>query len=290
MAAEHLLSRGFEHFAFYGLKDIFFSRSCLDGFRTRIVRHSSACSVYEDASTFGVARPWQHDHEALAGWLKSLELPLGLMTSHDPRAVMVVQACRRIGLRVPEDVAVIGFNNDIQSCEFSDPPLTSVARPGEKIGFEAAALLNRLIHGEAPPAGDILFPPCGVVERTSTKTVAVGDNEVIGEAVRFIHKNLSQSIGVEEILKHIDVSRRWLEMAFKEKLHTSPHVYISQARVKKAKALLAEPRKLRLKQVAMDCGFSSTRQLSAIFGRFAGVPLREYAARFHSPRRSSPDA
>ena len=290
LAAEHLLSRGFERFAFYGLKDIFFSRSCLDGFRKRIERHSGMSSVYEDASTYGVACPWQHDRDALAGWLKSLELPIGLMASHDPRAVMVLQACRRIGLRVPDDVAVIGFNNDIQSCEFCEPPLTSVARPGVKIGFEAAALLDRLIHGAPAPAEDILFPPEGVVERASTNTLAVGDNEVLGEAIRFIHQNLSQPVGVEEILKHIDVSRRWLEMAFKNKLHTSPHVYISQARVKKAKSLLEEPRKLRLKQVAQDCGFSGTRQLSVIFKRFAGVPLREYAARFHAPRRPAPDS
>ena len=284
LAAEHLLNRGFERFAFYGLKDTFFARSCLEGFRSRVERHGARCRVYEDAATFGVARPWQHDREALAKWLKSLELPVGIMASHDPRAVMVVQACRRIGLRVPEDVAVIGFNNDIQSCEFCDPPLSSVARPGEKIGFEAAALLDRLIQGEPPPQKDILFPPEAVVERASTNTVAVADNEVLGQAVRFIHQHIGQSIGVEDILSHIDVSRRWLEMAFKKKLHTSPHAYISQARVKKAKGLLAEPRKLRLKQVAQDCGFSSTRQMSAIFERYAGVSLREYAAKFHAPR------
>lgn len=289
LAAEHLLSRGFERFAFYGLKDVFFARSCLEGFRSCVERHGARCRVYEDPPTFGVARPWQHDRDSLGQWLKSLELPVGLMASHDPRAAMVVQACRRAGLRVPEDVAVIGFNNDIQSCEFCDPPLSSVARPGEKIGFEAAALLDRLIRGEPAPAGDILFPPEGVVERASTNTVALGDNEVLGQAVRFIHQNIGQSIGVEDILSHIDVSRRWLEMAFKKKLHTSPHAYISQARVKKAKGLLAEPRKLRLKQVAQDCGFSSTRQMSAIFERYAGVPLREYAARFHAPRGGPAD-
>ena len=91
-------------------------------------------------------------------------------------------------------------------------------------------------------------------------------------------------------MKHIDVSRRWLEMAFKEKLHTSPHVYLSRVRVKKAKGLLSEPRKVRLKQVAADCGFGSTRQLRVIFQRHAGMSLREYAAQFHSPRRRTPDA
>ena len=281
LAAEHLLNRGFERFAFYGLKDTFFARSCLDGFRKRLQPHALDCSVYEDPSTSGVLRPWQHDNKTLENWLRSLKLPVGLMASHDPRAVMVVQACRRIGLRVPEDVAVIGFNNDIQSCEFCDPPLTSVARPGEKIGFEAAALLDRLLRGEAPPGHDILFPPEGVVERASTNTVAVGDNEQLAEAIRYIDLHLSKSISVDEILKHVDVSRRWLEMAFKKKLHTSPHVYICQARVKKARAMLAGPRKLRFKQVALECGFSNTRQMGLIFERHTGVSLRDYSARFH---------
>jgi len=285
MAAEHFLDRGFERFAYYGLRGIFYANACLKGFRGRIEEHGGRCAVYEDESTIGVARPWKHDHDALAKWLKSLERPVALMASHDPRAVMVVQTCRRIGLRVPEDVAVIGLNNDIQSCEFCDPRLSSVARPGEKIGFEAAALLDRLMRGKPAPDGDILFPPEGVVERASTNVLAVEDNASLAEALRFIHQNLARPIGVEDIRRHASVSRRWLEMAFKKKLRTTPHVYISQARVKKAKGLLAEVRKLRFKQVALDCGFGSTRQLNVIFQRFTGLSLREYVARMHGQAR-----
>jgi LacI family transcriptional regulator len=196
---------------------------------------------------------------------------------------MVAQTCRRIGLRVPEDVAVIGLNNDRQRCEFCDPPLSSVSRPGEKIGMEAAALLDRLMRGEPAPEGDVLFPPGEVVERASTNTVAVEDNAALAEAVRFIHQHLAQPIGVEDIRQHVSVSRRWLEMAFKKKLRTTPHVFISQARVKKARGLLAEVHKLRFKQVALDCGFTSTRQLNVIFQRFTGMSLREYTAKIHAP-------
>lgn len=288
MAAEHLLSRGFERFAFYGLKNTFFAESCLDGFRKRLEPHRMDCAVYEDTPTFGVAQPWLHNRAGLEKWLRSLKTPVGLMASHDPRAVMIVQACRRVGLRVPEDVAVIGFNNDIQSCEFCDPQLTSIARPGARIGREAAALLDRLLRGEAPPAGDILFQPEGVVERASTNTVAVGDNPELAEAVRYIHQHLAESIGVEDIIRHINVSRRWLEMAFRDKLHTSPHAFISQARVKKARSLLAGPRKMRFKQVALECGFNNTRQLSLVFERHAGMTLREFIARNH-PNAAAPE-
>lgn len=282
LAAAHLLSRGFENFAFYGLKNTFFAESILGGFRKRLEPHQPACAVYEDAPTFGVAQPWQHNRAGLDKWLRSLKTPVGLMASHDPRAVMIIQACRRIGLRVPEDVAVIGFNNDIQSCEFCDPQLTSVARPGAQIGREAAALLDRLMRGETPPAADILFQPEGVVERASTNTVAVGDNPELAEAVRYIHQHLADSFGVDDIIRHINVSRRWLEMAFREKLHTSPHAFISQARVKKARSLLVGPRKMRFKQIALECGFNNTRQLSLVFERHTGVTLREFITRSQS--------
>ena len=287
LAAEHLLTRGFERFAFYGLKDTFFANECLKGFRQRLEPHGTACSVYEDPPSFGVTRPWQHDRDALEDWLRSLKTPVGLMASHDPRAVMVVQACRRIGLKVPEQVAVIGFNNDIQSCEFCDPPLSSIARPGAKIGAEAAALLDRLLRGEPAPDKDILFPPEGVVERASTNTVAVSDNPDLEEAIRYIHSHLGESIGVEDILAHVNVSRRWLEMAFREKLHTSPHAYISQARVKKARSLLAGPRKMRFKQVALECGFTNTRQLGLVFERHTRMSLRAFSAQITSRNQGS---
>src|SRR4029453_8347238 len=111
---------------------------CFDGFRREIEQHDGHCAVYEDESTIGLAQPWRHDNASLEKWLVSLELPVGIMDSHDPRAVLVAQACRRIGLRVPADVAIIGLNNDMQSCEHCDPPLSSVSRPGERIGLEAA--------------------------------------------------------------------------------------------------------------------------------------------------------
>jgi LacI family transcriptional regulator len=284
MAAEHLLSRGFDKFAYYGLRGVFYARTCLQGFRECLEQHNGRCSVYEDESTIGMQKPWRLNHAALDEWLRKLKPPVGLMASHDPRAVMVVQSCRRIGWRVPEDVAVIGLNNDIHSCEFSDPPLSSVSRPGEKIGLEAAALLDRLVRGHPLPPGDIVFPPEGVIERASTNTLALEDNEPLAEALRFIQQHLDMPMGVEDIRARVSVSRRWLEMAFKKKLRTTPHAYLSQLRLKKAKALVADSRKLRFKQVALDCGFSNTRQLNVTFQKFTGMSLRDYAAKVQSVR------
>jgi LacI family transcriptional regulator len=279
MAAEHLLSRGFDRFAYYGLREVFYARACLEGFRDEIQAHGGQCAVYEDDSTIGVARPWQHDHESLAAWLKALSLPVAVMASHDPRAILVVQACRRIGLRVPEDVAVIGFNNDLQGCEFCDPPLTSISRPGEKIGAEAAALLDRLMRGGRPPENDIIVPPTEVIERASTDTLAVDDDPEFARAIQFIRQNLSRPLGVDDILKQISMSRRWLESMFRKKLKTTPLAYITQVRVKKARRLLADLPKLRLKEVARQCGFGGTRQLNLAFERVLGTTPRQFVGK-----------
>lgn len=290
MAADHLWRRGFERFAYYGLRGVFYARACREGFQRQVEQRGGHCSFYEDESTTGLAQPWRHDHGALDKWLQSLEVPVGLMASHDPRAVLVAQACRRIGLRVPDEVAIIGFNNDIHSCEFCDPPLSSVSRPGEKVGFEAAALLDRLMRGGPAPRGDIILPPEGVVERASTDTIAIADSEELSAALRFIHDHLDKPFGVEDILEKVRVSRRWLEMAFKKKLRCTPHTYILRQRVARAKEQLAGTRRPRLKQVAWHCGFGSTRQLNAAFHRATGISPREFAAKAHASSRGKTTA
>jgi LacI family transcriptional regulator len=164
-----------------------------------------------------------------------------------------------------------------------------VARPGERIGLEAAALLDRLIHGYPAPTTDMVIPPGEVVERASTDTLAVNDNEELSQALRFIHEHIEKPISVEAIVTRISMSRRWLETTFKSKLHTTPHAYINQLRVKRVKELLEDSRKFRLKQVALDCGFTSTRQMNLVFQRFTGLSPRQFAGRTRTRRQPTRD-
>ncbi|HYE32440.1 MAG TPA: DNA-binding transcriptional regulator [Methylomirabilota bacterium] len=275
MGADHLLSRGFQNFAYYGLKGIFYAQLCGQGFSRQIQKNGRRCSIYEDHSTATMSKPWQHQEEELEEWLRSLHLPVGIMASHDPRGVMLTQACQRLGLKVPGEVAIIGFNNDIQSCEFCTPTLSSIARNGEKIGWEAAQLLDGLMNGRPAPKQDVIVEPGAVVERASTDTVGVSDPE-LSAALRFIHDNISKPIGVDDILRTISMSRRWLEYAFQKNLRTTPIAYIAQLRVKRARSLLGASNKLKLKQVAVDCGFRDTRHLNVVFQRVTGVSPREF--------------
>jgi LacI family transcriptional regulator len=272
-AARHLLEHGFSRFAFYGLKNVFYAKSEYQGFIEVIKSQGYKCSYYEDTPTFAMDKPWQHDHVSLERWLQSLEKPVGLMASHDPRAAMVIQACKRCGIKVPDEIAVIGFNNDIQTCEFSDPQITSVARPGEKVGWLTAELLDSLISGKTPQAAEIVIPPGEVVERLSTDTIGV-DNKLILEVVNNIKRHINEPISVNSIAVSVGRSRRWLEYAFREYLRVTPHEFITNIRFKRAKFLLETNPKISIKELAYECGFSGSRQLNLVFEKQLGVSAK----------------
>ena len=186
---------------------------------------------------FGKRRNWHHWLEGLRQWLKTMKPPFGVMAAHDIRARMVVDACHQLGLFVPHDVAVIGVDNDRLACEVSRPTLTSVARNGRQIGYRAAQLLDRLLSGRRPPKADVIVPVAGVVARESTDIVPVDDPN-LSRAVRFIRGHLDQPFSVEDLLRHVSVSRRWLEYRFRERFGHSPHEYICEARIERAKQLV----------------------------------------------------
>ena len=275
LAAEHLLECGLRRFAYYGLRGVWYAQQRGRGFVEQITRGGGQCTVWEAASSILRRGTWPDWLDELRGWLRSIEPPLGIMAVHDGRARMVVDVCHQLGLRVPHDVAVVGVNDDPIACEFSRPTLSSVARNGQIIGRQAAALLDRLMSGRRPPARDTLIAPEGVVKRQSTDVVAVEDPEV-SAAVRFIREHFTEPIGVENLLAEVSVSRRWLEHRFKRHFGCTPHQYICQTRVERAKQLLTGAEKLPLSQIAAACGFSETRHLRIVFQRITGLTPAQY--------------
>ena len=275
LAAEHLLDSGFRRFAYYGLHEFWYAEQYGAGFSERVEQYGAECSLHESPPSIGVSNPWQQGQAELEAWLAELQTPIGLAASHDNRARIVIDACRRLGLRVPDDVAVIGLNNDTSACEYCDPPLSSVARNGEQVGYRAAQLLDEMIEGADPPVEDILIEPVGVVKRASTDVLAVEDPQ-LARAVSFIQKNISEPFGVQVVLEHAGVSRRWLEYAFQKWLHRTPHAFISEMRVSHAKKLLTSSEDFTYSEVARACGFLSNKRLNVVFRRVAGMSPREY--------------
>lgn len=275
LAAEHLLERGFHRAAYFGHQGVWYSKQREHGFVERIARAGGKCSVFAAPRSFDASHPWHRWMEPLMRWLKTFEPPVGLLAVHDYRARMVLDACLRLGLRVPQDVALIGVDNSEVACEFSRVPLSSVARNNWREGFEAAALLDRLMAGKRPPKQDILIPPEGVVARCSTDTEAI-ENPHVGAAVRLIREHLGEPFGVTILEKHLSVSRRYLYYHFQRSLNCTPHQYLNRARIQRAKELLAAPTKLKLQSIARACGFRTIARLRLVFQRITGTTLAQY--------------
>jgi len=274
IAARHLLERGFRRFGYFGTPRLWYSEQRRNSFRKSVEKAGGQCRILEVEANPNSAA-WRHQEQKLRQWLESLQLPVGIMASTDLRASMVLETCRSLGLRVPDDVGVIGVDNDPVFAEFDDPPLTSVARNDRAVGRKAAELLAKLMAGGKPPAKPILIPPEGVVQRRSTETTVI-DNPVVAQVVGYIHEHISSKLRVEELIKDLPISRRSLEAKFREALKTSPRQYVNLMRVEAAKRLLASPDQMKLASVSNACGFTEPRRFRAIFRRVTGVSPAAY--------------
>jgi len=282
LGAEHLLDCGFRRLAFYGRRGAYDISLRRRGFVDCCARAGAACQTFQAPSLFGQWAGWSHAGQKLDAFLAGLKPPLGIMACDDLRARRVLDSCRRVGYRVPDDVAILGVDNNELICEFCDPPVSSVARADRQMGYDSAALLDRLMAGKRPPKGDILLPPTGVVRRRSTDVLAIEDPQVAA-AVAFIREHIARPFGVESVMPHVSVSRRWLEQRFKATVGCTIYQYICRTRVERAKDLLAAPgRKRLLKDIARSCGFGSAKRFRLVFERLTG----QSPARYRRDRQS----
>lgn len=265
LAADHLLERGFKRFAFCGDARFNWSvwREKHAVARLRAAGHDCAC--YRPTAPAG-------DVAAEAGnlvrWLRELPKPVGIMACYDIRGQQVLDACRSAGLAVPDEVAVVGVDNDTLLCELASPPLSSVIPNAHGAGYEAAALLDRLMAGKRVAATAHLIAPLGLAERQSTDVLAVDDREV-ARAVQFIREHACEGIKVGDLLRTVPLSRRVLEQRFQRLLGHTPREEILHVRLNRVKQLLAET-DLPLYLVAERTGFEHVEYLSVLFKRETG--------------------
>lgn len=277
MGAEHLLERGFKNFAFCGYEQYIWSRNRCRVFCERISKAGYDVLVYNQPRS-REKRLWKNEQHILADWLVSLPKPIALMACNDDRALQVVEACKLAGIAVPEDVAVIGVDNDPLVCELADPPISSIALTTEAAGYAAAELLDRLMHGEPMAGQRITVYPSHVVTRVSTDVTAVTDPEVAA-AVCYIREHADQPLQVEDVVRATSVSRRVLENRFRTLLRRSIHQEIQRVKVNYITQLLVDT-DLSIKEIARRCGFDSPGHIARYFRRVTGVSLREYRHRY----------
>ena len=275
LAAEHLLECGFSRLACYGSRVSrarHWTEDRIQAFRRRAEEAGVPCAIFRGRSP--TAQHWDALQRELAAWLRSLEKPIGLLACTDLRARHVLQVCRTQAIRVPDDVAVVGVDNDEMLCEMTTPPLSSIEQGSLQIGYEAAAVLARAMRGQKPGPLQRAVPPEGLIARPSTDVIACKDQE-LAAAIRFIRQHACDPIGVADVLDAAPVCRSTLERRFLNLLGRTIHLEIERVQMERAKQLLAGT-SLLVKQIAKRCGFRYGEYLTTVFRRTTGQTPLEY--------------
>jgi LacI family transcriptional regulator len=240
-----------------------------DGYVEALRLAGHECDIF-DVNYPGDLTPfWDAEQiAAIAAWLKRLPKPVGIMTCHDMRALQVVSAAQNSGLLVPEEVAVLGANNDTIRCDLAYPPLSSVCPNAFQSGYCAADTLAEMIAGRKPQTLDRRIEPLGVVTRPSTDVLAIEDKNV-ATALSFIRERACQGITVDQVLKHAFASRSQLEKKFRRHLGRSPQAEIRRVQVAKIRQLLLET-DFPLKRIAELTGFEHVEYMCVVFKRLTG--------------------
>jgi LacI family transcriptional regulator len=278
IAAEHLLERGFKNFGFCGDARFNWSNWRSEHFENFIRSSARRCFIYKPSRRFALNDEAQTDD--IAAWVRDLPKPVGIMACYDLRGRQVLDACRRSGVAVPDEVAVIGVDNDELLCELSDPPLSSVIPNTHRTGYEAAALLDAMMSGRRVIGQTHLIPPIGIAIRQSTDVLAIEDRNV-ARAVRHIRQHACDGINVQDVLKAVPHSRRLLENRFKKLIGRTPHEEILRVQLDRVKKLLSET-DLSLEQIAERAGFSHVEYLSVVFKKKVGMPPSRFRMK-HRP-------
>ncbi len=273
MAAEHLLDRGFRNFAYCGFEDMFALRNRGEIFRKRITAAGFETRIYKEPKS-KVKRLWENEQNVMADWLKSLPKPVGLMACNDDRAREVIEACKITDLHMPEEVAIIGVDNDDLVCNLSHPPLSSIALNFERAGYEAAELLDKLMAGEKMADQRIVVRPTHIVTRRSTDILAIEDRE-LAKAMRFIRQHSKEPIQVGDVVDAVALSRRSLYHQFRKVLGRSPNEEIRRARVEQIVRMLVETN-LPVSKIAFALGYSSVAHIARYFRQEKGMNLQSY--------------
>jgi LacI family transcriptional regulator len=275
LAADHLIERGFRHFAYCGLYPTLANRwgeERCRAFEKQVNARGFPCHIYP--VKYRTTRHWNSVLASLGTWLKILPKPVGLMAANDKRARHVLEACHAYGLHVPEEVAVIGVDNDEVLCQLSSPPLSSVEQDAKRIGYEAIALLDRLMGGEKERQRHFFIDPLGVVTRRSTDILAVEDR-LVAKTITYIQSAASRGIRVRDVVNSLGISRSTLETRFKTATGETINTAIRRSQLRRVQRMIAETN-LAMKEIAAVTGFKSVQHMTTAFGKAFGRTPAKY--------------
>jgi LacI family transcriptional regulator len=280
LAVDHLRACGFQHFGYVGLPHTVCSQERSRWFANHVATWGcephgfdvplgdKLCGLAAIEAAIG------RYGEPLARWLRALPKPAGIVACNDVLAQQILAICNERGIDVPDLLGVIGVDNDEVHCTLSNPSLSSVDPNAYRVGYEAAALLHRMIQGRHCASQEIIVDPTGVVARRSTDVWAFADPE-IAETVCFIRDHACEGIKLSAVLRHAKVSRATLDRQFLKHLGHTAKAEITRVQVQHARELLAMT-DLPLKQVARRVGFQHVETMYRLLRKATNQTPAEY--------------
>ena len=279
VAIEDFDSRGLRQVAYAGASqnpNAAYSRIRGDAFERFAAERDIVCHRH-DVSPQSANTVEHGPRQDLVNWVMDLPKPVGILAASDESAWDVLQACAIGGVGVPDEVAVMGVDNDDLIVRLTTPPLSSIDINAERVGFEAARVLNELMRGRPAPKDPVLVPPLGLVTRQSTDILAIEDEDVAA-AVRFIRAHKGRALSVQDVLDNVPVSRRSLYRKFEETMGRSLAQEIRLAHIEQAKRLLTTT-DWSVARIAEASGFAGATRFGIVFRRLTGLTPSAYRAR-----------
>lgn len=276
MGAAYFLKRGFVNFAFYGYRGVVWSEERCEGFRQEIGSQGFGANFYEYQNEESTEL-WFYETAPLVEWLKSLPKPVALMACDDNQGHHIIEVCGQCGIKVPEEVAVLGVDNDDIICTMSEPSLSSLQQDVEKGGYEAAKLMDALIKNPGVKFKDIVVRPTNIITRQSTDIYAT-DDKYISRVLKHIHQHSEQRLAVADLVRLVPLSRRLLESRFREVTGSSIYAYMLNLRLEKFADKLIENDE-PITEIAFKMGFTDYKNISRQFKNRMGCTPTEYRRR-----------
>ena len=276
MAARFFIERGFKNFGFFGFNDVCWSDERCDGFRREVEAAGFGDSFYAYRMQ-EIDMVWYYQRNRLREWLRTIPKPIAIMACDDNQGTNLIEACHGIGIKIPSEVSVIGVDNDETLCSLGSTTLSSVQVDIERGGWEAAALVERLVADPAAPAEDVVLKPVKIVQRMSTAAFATDDQQIL-KAILFIHKNALKKISVSDVMAEAALSRRLLERRFKEVTGKTLYEYITDQKLKYFAEQLAETDE-QVINIALSMGEIDTKSISRRFKQLYGCTPVEWRAK-----------
>jgi LacI family transcriptional regulator len=277
MAAEHLINCGYRQFAAYNLHAELFFEERIRNFVAVVHAAGCPCSELSEKSS-DTTTDWENTQARLMEWIRSLPKPVGIFAANDQLAVRLLDACQRLDLGVPEEVAVVGAENEETLCAFATPPLTSIRMDGMTVGFLAAEMLDQLMRGKNPAQPETLVSPKGIIERESSDAFVINDR-LVAHAARLIRENATAGINVDDLCRRLNASRSTLDRRMKAALNRSPKEEILRVRFREVERLLRET-DLTIDAIALQTGFAHSQYLQAAFKESCGMTPGQFRRKY----------